>query len=80
MMTREQVKEALKPIAQGLFGKQGTTRYQRPHFPLRPLETMLKDLTGIPFADWDRYAFGREPLNCKLHGDQRRKGMEQAKC
>ena len=78
MMTREQVKEALKPIAQGLFGKQGTTRYQRPHFPLRPLETMLKDLTGIPFADWYRYAFSREPLNGKFHDDQRRKWMEQS--
>jgi len=33
MMTKEQFQEALKPIAQGLFGKQGATRYERPHFP-----------------------------------------------
>ena len=39
---------------------------------------MLKDLTGIPFADWYRYAFSREPLNGKFHDDQRRKWMEQS--
>lgn len=78
MITRDQVKDALKPIAQGLFGKQGTARYERPHFPLRPLETMLRDLTEIPFGDWYRYAFSREPLNGKFQDDQRRKWMEQS--
>ncbi|MCI8960662.1 MAG: hypothetical protein HFG62_16335 [Lachnospiraceae bacterium] len=78
MKTREEWKELLKPIARGLFGKQGATRYERPHFPLRPLETMLKDLTDIPFADWYSYAFSREPLNGKFQDSQRRSWMEQS--
>lgn len=47
-MTKEDMKRALQPIARGLFGKQGTNRYQRPVFTPYPLETILADLTAIP--------------------------------
>jgi hypothetical protein len=78
MMTKEQFQEALKPIAQGLFGKQGATRYERPHFPLRSLEDMLRDLAGIEFEDWYRYVFSREPLNGKFDDEQRKNWMKQS--
>lgn len=77
-MTREELHKALEPIAQGLFGKQGTRRYERPHFPLRPLETMLKDLTEIEAAEWFGYVFSREPLNGKFNDVQRRQWMEHS--
>ncbi len=78
MMTKEELRAALKPIAQGLFGKQGARRYERPHFPLRPLEDMLRDLSEIPFEDWYKYVFSREPLNGKFHDEQRMRWMEQS--
>lgn len=77
-MTKEELQNALKPIAQGLFGKQGTRRYERPHFPLRPLENMLKDLTEIEPVEWYRYVFSREPLNGKFNDSQRRNWMEKS--
>lgn len=77
-MTKEELHKALEPIAQGLFGKQGVRRYERPHFPLRPLETMLKDLTEIEAADWFKYVFSREPLNGKFNDGQRRQWMERS--
>ena len=77
-MTKDEMKKALKPIADGMFGKQRASRYERPHFGLRPLETMLKDLTGIPPVDWFGYVFSREPLNGKFNDAQRKKWMEEA--
>lgn len=77
-MTREEFKEALKPIAQGLFGKQGTRRYERPHFSVRPVTLMLEDLIQIPPVEWYQYVFSREPLNGKLSDAQRRTFMEQS--
>lgn len=77
-MTKQELQKALEPIAQGLFGKQGARRYERPHFPLRPLETMLKDLTEIPQEEWFSYVFSREPLNGKFQDDQRRQWMKQS--
>ncbi len=74
-MTKEELQEALKPIAQGLFGKQGARRYERPHFPLRSLEEMLKDLTQIPPEEWFAYVFSREPLNGKFMDGQRKQWM-----
>ena len=47
-MDRNKVQEALKPITDGLFGKQRPVRYERPHFKVRPLVRMLQDLTSIP--------------------------------
>ena len=77
-MTKEDMKRALQPIARGLFGKQGTNRYQRPVFTPYPLETMLADLTAIPPLEWYPYVFSREPLNGKFSDEQRRKWMEKA--
>ncbi len=78
IMTKQELQKALEPIAQGLFGKQGARRYERPHFPLRSLETMVKDLTEIPQEEWFSYVFSREPLNGKFQDDQRRHWMEQS--
>ena len=50
-MDRNKVQEALKPITDGLFGKQRPVRYERPHFKVRPLVRMLQDLTSIPIDE-----------------------------
>ena len=73
-MTKEQWVEYLRPIAQGLFGKQGSGgfRYKRPDFVLRPLGLMLEDLTAVPPEEWYRYAFSTEPLNGKFDDAQRK--------
>ena len=77
-MNKEEFQKALKPIAEGLFGKQGTRRYERPHFVIRPLAAMLRDLTEIEPVEWYPYVFSREPLNGKFDDAQRRKWMEQS--
>ena len=77
-MNKEEFQKALKPITDGLFGKQGTRRYERPHFPLRPLDRMLWDLASIDAVEWFRYVFSREPLNGKFNDGQRRDWMERA--
>ncbi|MEG0338951.1 MAG: hypothetical protein RR573_03440 [Oscillospiraceae bacterium] len=71
-MTKEQIKEYLKPIAVGFFGKQGTKRYVRPQFTVRPLEMMMEDLKEIDEVDWYKYSFSTEPLNGKFNDEQRR--------
>lgn len=70
-MTKEKLKEYLKPVADGLFGKQRTPRYQRPNFPLRSLAGMMEDLAAISDEEWYRYAFSNEPLNGKFNDTQR---------
>ncbi len=77
-MNKEEFQKALKPIAEGLFGKQGTTRYERPHFAIRALPDMLRDLIGIAPEEWYGYVFSREPLNGKFNDEQRKKWMCQA--
>ena len=79
-MDRNKVQEALKPITDGLFGKQRPVRYERPHFKVRPLVRMLQDLTSIPIEDMYAYAFSREPLNGKFDDGQRKSWMKQAVC
>lgn len=77
-MNREELLAALKPITDGLFGKQGLRRYERPQFTLRPLASMLRDLMAIEPEEWYAYAFSREPLNGKLDETLRRRWMYQA--
>lgn len=77
-MTREEFRNALKPITDGLFGKQNARRYERPKFTVRPLEEMLQDLSEIPAEDWYAYAFSREPLNGKFDDGQRREWMKKS--
>ncbi len=79
-MDRNKVQEALKPITDGLFGKQRPVRYERPHFKVRPLVRMLQDLTSISIEDMYAYAFSREPLNGKFDDGQRKSWMKQAVC
>lgn len=64
------VKQKLKPIADGLFGKQRITRYERPHYEIRELDYMLNNLLQIPDIDWRHYAFSREILNGKFTDEQ----------
>ena len=70
-MDWQYIKEKFKPIADGLFGKQRTPRYERPHYEIRPLDYMLEKLVKIPALDWRHYAFSREVLNGKLNDAQR---------
>jgi hypothetical protein len=77
-MTREEFRSALKPIADGLFGKQNTRGYERPKFMVRPLDEMLKELAKIPVEEWYAYAFSREPLNGKFTDEQRQEWMKKS--
>lgn len=78
-MTKERLKELLKPIAQGLFGPQGTHRGPvMPHYTVRPVGMIVEDLCRIPEEDWAFYAFSREPLNGKFTDEQRRDLTRQA--
>lgn len=78
-MTKERLKELLKPIAEGLFGPQGTRRGpEMAHYTVRPVGMIVEDLCRIPEEDWALYAFSREPLNGKFNDDQRRDLARQA--
>ncbi len=77
-MKKEEFQDALKPITDGLFGKQRATRYERPHFEVRLIEDMVKDLRSIEPVEWYSYAFSREPLNGKFNEEQRREWMEKS--
>ena len=71
-MTRDRLKELLKPIAQGLFGPQGTSRVpQGPRCPVRPVGWIVEDLCAIGEEEWYKYAFSREPLNGKFTDEAR---------
>ena len=70
-MNWKYIKLKLKPIADGLFGKQRVSRYEKPHYVIRPLDYMLGNLVKIPELDWRHYAFSREPLNGKFSPEQR---------
>lgn len=71
-MNKEELKKALSPITEGLFGKQKTQRYEKPHYIVRPINVMLMDLIQLDDVSWGKYAFSREPLNGKFNDDQRR--------
>ncbi len=70
-MTKEELKQALKPIADGLFGKQRTQYGNLPHYEVRPVGVITEDLCQIPEEEWAYYAFSREPLNGKFTDAQR---------
>lgn len=77
-MTKQELKEYLKPIAVGMFGKQGAgPRYQRPQFAIRPLGEILENLAPISDIDWCQYAFSTEPLNRKFTDEERRSYAEK---
>ena len=70
-MNKGRLKKALSPIADGLFGKQKTVKYVKPHFVVRPINMMLEDLILNDDISWGKYAFSREPLNGKFSDEQR---------
>lgn len=65
------LKAYLKPIADGLFGKQSPYRVQPKHYAVRPVGMIVSDLCRIPDRDWGKYAFSREPLNGRFTDEQR---------
>ena len=71
IMDWQYIKEKLRPIADGLFGKQRMPKYERPHYKTYPLEYMMERLVKISALDWRHYAFSREPLNGKFTPSQR---------
>jgi hypothetical protein len=77
-MTKNDLQTVLKPIADGLFGRQGIRTYERPHFGKRPLEGMILDMIKIDPVDWYGYIFSREPLNGKIQDKKRREWMEKS--
>ncbi|MDD4849828.1 MAG: hypothetical protein PHO10_03910 [Gemmiger sp.] len=78
-MTKDRFKELMKPITEGLFGKQRPYHMQEePHYAIRPVGMLVEDLCRIDEADWGKYAFSREPLNGKFNDEQRRALTEQA--
>ena len=68
----------LKPLFDGIFGKQRTVLYERPNFEKRELVDMLRNLADIPLLHWDRYAFSRDPLEGKVSDEQRKIYMKKA--
>ncbi len=80
-MDREEFKRLMKPIADGLFGKQQGPRYEKPHYTVRPLNEMLKELAKVETVDYYRYAFSRDPINGKFTDEQRKSWAKEAvKC
>lgn len=77
-MTREKLKKSLKPITDGLFGKQRSFTFTFPEVTIYPLPDMLRDLTALTPSDWCNYVFSREPLNGKLSDIQRQRWMTQS--
>jgi len=71
-MNKVEMKKVFSPIAEGLFGKQKTQRYEKPHYIVRPINMMLEDLVQNDDISWGKYAFSREPLNGKFDDEQRR--------
>ncbi len=68
----------LRPLFDGIFGKQRTVLYKRPEFERRELDEMLKELAKIPLLHWDRYVFSREPLDGRISVNQRQVYMQKA--
>lgn len=77
-MTKDEFKNAVKPILDGLVGKQRKPAYERPHYQIRDLNEMMRDLVSYPAEDWWKYAFSRDPLNGKLQDAQRQKWAQES--
>ena len=77
-MNWKYIKLKLKPITDGLFGKQRISRYEKPHYEIRPIDYMLEHLVNIQAIDWRHYAFSREPLNGKFSPEQRLDWMQKS--
>ena len=70
-MNKEELKKSVKPIADGLFGKQRTQHYEKTQYMIRPIEEMLEELVKNDDISWGKYAFSRELLNGKFSDEQR---------
>lgn len=70
-MTKEQFKSYLKPITDGLFGKQKPQHMEQERHAVYPVGMIVNDLCKIEDKAWGKYAFSREPLNGKFTDEQR---------
>nr|WP_314462998.1 hypothetical protein [uncultured Clostridium sp.] len=77
-MVNKDLRTVLKPITDGLFGRQDIQKYKPPQFVKRPLEGMVSDLIKIEPVQWYGYAFSREPLNGIIQDKKRREWMERS--
>ncbi|MFC2283051.1 MAG: hypothetical protein ACFNJJ_03920, partial [Lachnoanaerobaculum saburreum] len=68
----------LKPIFDGIFGKQKNIVYERPQFAERKIADMLKELSKIPLLDWEKYAFSRDPLVGRISPYKRKEYMQKS--
>ena len=46
-MTKERLKQLLKPIADGLFGEQRTRGNEPPHYTVRPVGMIVEDRKSV---------------------------------
>lgn len=78
MNSSSKIKAALKPIADGLLGKQSPYRVPQKQYAVRPVGRIVADLCRIPDREWGRYAFSREPLNRRFTDAQRMELTDRA--
>ncbi len=77
-MTKERLKELMRPITEGLFGKPKPNQMRKEDVIVRPVGMIVEDLCKIGDDDWAKYAFSREPLNGKFNDAQRLELTRQA--
>lgn len=77
-MTKEKFKSYLKPLADGLFGKQKPYHLEQERQTVYPVGKIVNDLCQIEDTAWANYAFSRELLNGKFTDEQRFSLTEQA--
>jgi hypothetical protein len=70
-MTKEEFKSYLKPLTDGLFGKQKPYHLKQERQTIYPVGTIVGDLCQIDDTAWGKYAFSRELLNGKFTNEQR---------
>ena len=74
------MKDYLKPITEGLFGKQKPYALEEKAKPpvVRPVSMILEDICTFDDAQWMTYAFSREPLNGRFDDTMRQDFMAKA--
>lgn len=70
-MDKQAIKDYMKPLLQGFFGKPRLPQMQEEEVTIRPVEMIVEDLCQLQDDDWANYAFSREPLNGQFTDAQR---------
>lgn len=78
-MTSSNQTSAMKNFA-ARFAKALAGKPELPQFDVdvRPVRTIVEDLTRIPESGWWKYAFGREPMNGRFKDEERIDMYEKA--